>query len=118
MQIKSEDKILGDVLVALRGVAGIATHAQGSYKSLQSKQDLLQILIENERSRLRVWLFPLESERKHPGSKNAEVYPIHSLLNSLVLTFDIRELRLSCGWRGLRVQAWLSSWPLASLLPR
>jgi phosphatidylinositol 4-kinase len=65
LQIKAEDKILSDVTTELRGVAGIAALAQGSYKSLQAKQDLLQILVDNERTRLRVWLFPLEPERKH-----------------------------------------------------
>lgn len=59
----------------LRSVSDIASQSQGSYKSLQAKQDLLQILIEHERSRLRVWLFPLEPERKHHmpsiGGKNA-----------------------------------------------
>lgn len=75
LQIKAEDKVLGDVLSALRSVADIATHVQGSYKSLQSKQELTQLLVENERSRLRVWLFPLEPERKHHipsiGGKNS-----------------------------------------------
>lgn len=75
MQIKAEDKILGDVLSALRSIADIATHVQGSCKSLQSKQELTQLLIENERSRLRVWLSPLEPERKHHipsiGGKNS-----------------------------------------------
>lgn len=65
LQIKAEDKILGDVLSALRSVADIASQSHGAYKSLQAKQELTQILIENERSRLRVWLFPLEPERKH-----------------------------------------------------
>lgn len=65
LQIKAEDKILGDVQSILRSVAQVATQNQGPYKSLQAKQDLVQILLENERSRLRVWLFPLESERKH-----------------------------------------------------
>ncbi|CAL5867762.1 uncharacterized protein PFLUO_LOCUS1982 [Penicillium psychrofluorescens] len=73
LQIKSEDKILGDVLTLLRGVANIAVNGRGSYKSLQAKQELVQIFIENERSRLRVWLFPLEPEKKHSsGSKNAD----------------------------------------------
>ncbi|OGE54236.1 hypothetical protein PENARI_c006G05685 [Penicillium arizonense] len=65
LQIKAEDKVLSDVTMELRGVAGIAALAQGSYKSLQAKQDLLQILVDNERARLRVWLFPLDPERKH-----------------------------------------------------
>jgi hypothetical protein len=76
LQIKTEDKVFSDVLSALRNVADIATQVQGSYKSLQSKQELTQLLIENERTRLRVWLFPLEPERKHHipsigGSKNS-----------------------------------------------
>ncbi|KAI2785842.1 hypothetical protein POX_h09604 [Penicillium oxalicum] len=65
LQIKAEDKVLGDVVSALRTTADIATHAQGPHKPLQPKQDLTQLLIENERMRLRVWLFPLEPERKH-----------------------------------------------------
>lgn len=63
------------MLSILRSVARIAAQNQGTYKSLQAKQDLVQILIENERSRLRVWLFPLEPERKHHmpsiGGKNS-----------------------------------------------
>ncbi|KAJ5591779.1 uncharacterized protein N7459_002148, partial [Penicillium hispanicum] len=65
LQIKAEDKILSDVVSALRSVTDIAANSHGSYKSLQPKQELTHLLIENERSRLRVWLFPLEPERKH-----------------------------------------------------
>lgn len=83
LQIKAEDKILSEVTAALRSVSGIAAHAQGSYKSLQSKQDLVQILVENERSRLRVWLFPLEPERKHHmpsiGGKASDEGPVSLL---------------------------------------
>lgn len=70
----------------LRSVTDIGSQSQGSYKSLQAKEDLLQILIEHERSRLRVWLFPLEPERKHHmpsiGGKNpSEVHlPFHTSL--------------------------------------
>lgn len=77
LQIKAEDKVLNDVILALRSVAPIGASGSGPYKSLQAKQDLLQILLENERSRLRVWLFPLEQERKHFisnfGKSNTEV---------------------------------------------
>lgn len=74
LQIKAEDKILGDVLAVLRSVSDVATQATGAFKSLQAKQELTQLLLENERSRLRVWLFPLDSERKYHiptlGGKN------------------------------------------------
>lgn len=85
MQIKAEDRILGEVVSLLRGVADVAAHSHGSYKSLQPKQDLTQLLVENERSRLRVWLYPLEPERKHHipsmiGGKNStDVCPTRSL---------------------------------------
>lgn len=69
--MKAEDKILGDVLSVLGSVASLASQTQGPHKSLQAKQDLLQMLIENERARLRVWLYPLEPERKHYMSQNS-----------------------------------------------
>ncbi|KAA8642163.1 hypothetical protein EYZ11_001816 [Aspergillus tanneri] len=65
LQVKTEDKIIGDVMSALENVASIACHSHGPYKSLQAKQDLLHILLENERSRLKVWLYPLDPDRKH-----------------------------------------------------
>ncbi|KAJ5780857.1 Phosphatidylinositol Kinase [Penicillium paradoxum] len=83
LQIKAEDRILSEVTAVLRSVAGIAALAQGSYKSLQPKQELLQVLVENERSRLRVWLFPLEPERKHHmpsiGGKSPDEGPVSLL---------------------------------------
>ncbi|PWY64474.1 phosphatidylinositol 4-kinase [Aspergillus heteromorphus CBS 117.55] len=65
LQIKAEDRILSDIASTLAGVTSIACHARSSFRSLQAKQDLLQILLENERSRLRVWLYPLDQDRKH-----------------------------------------------------
>ncbi|KOC13801.1 putative phosphatidylinositol 4-kinase (STT4) [Aspergillus flavus AF70] len=75
LQIKAEDKVLSDVASALANVSNVACHTLGPYKSLQAKQDLLYTLLENERSRLKVWLYPLDQERKHyipqsSGSRN------------------------------------------------
>ncbi|RAL15683.1 1-phosphatidylinositol 4-kinase STT4 [Aspergillus homomorphus CBS 101889] len=70
LQIKAEDRILRDVVSALEDVAGVSRHAYGAYKSLESKQELLHVLIENERSRLRVWLYPLDSDPKHLNSQS------------------------------------------------
>jgi phosphatidylinositol 4-kinase A len=56
---------LKDVEDALKHTAGLYSSAMGYRQSLRNKQELLQNLIENERMRLKVWLFPLEQERKH-----------------------------------------------------
>lgn len=64
LQMKAEDRLLGDVEASLKNLANLGSTNVGPRKSLKSKQELLQILIENERMRLRVWLFPLEQDRK------------------------------------------------------
>ena len=104
LQLKAEDKILRDVSAALVDVAAIASQTHGPYKSLQAKQELLQIFIENERSRLKVWLYPLEPERKYfigptSGGKNvAEVrhFP-RSFVTTLLLFSFRRRLTLFIG---------------------
>lgn len=65
LQIKAETKILSDIEGALRAIASIGSNSAGSLHSLQSKQDLLLVLLEDEHIRLIVWLFPLDHERKH-----------------------------------------------------
>ncbi|KAL4781156.1 hypothetical protein BJX76DRAFT_22776 [Aspergillus varians] len=65
LQLKAEDKILSDVVTALAKVSYVGCNTRWPYTSLQVKQDLLQVLLENERSRLKVWLLPLEPDRKH-----------------------------------------------------
>ncbi|KAI2814833.1 hypothetical protein CBS115989_8198 [Aspergillus niger] len=73
LQIKAEDRILGDVSSALADVAGVTGHSRSSSRTLQARQELLQILLEDERSRLRVWLYPLEPDRKHNMAQSAAV---------------------------------------------
>ncbi|KAH8432560.1 1-phosphatidylinositol 4-kinase STT4 [Aspergillus melleus] len=70
LQIKTEDKILIDVISALGKTASISFDTHGPYKSLQAKQQLLNVLLENERSRLKVWLYPLDPDRKHYMSQS------------------------------------------------
>ncbi|KAK2789085.1 phosphatidylinositol-4- kinase [Emmonsiellopsis sp. PD_33] len=71
LQLKAEDKVLHDIENLLNSTSWIGTGASGSRKSLQAKQELVRILVENERFRLRVWLFPLEHEKKHYLSPGA-----------------------------------------------
>ncbi|KAL2866787.1 1-phosphatidylinositol 4-kinase STT4 [Aspergillus lucknowensis] len=70
LQLKAEDKILSDVVTFLAKVSKVGCNTRWPYTSLQAKQDLLQVLLENERSRLKVWLFPLEPDRKHHLSQS------------------------------------------------
>lgn len=126
LQLKAEERVLGDVAAALRSVSGIASQTRGSCKSLQAKQDLLQVFIENEMSRLKVWLSPLESERKHymspiSGGKNSlevSLCPHRSSLTSIchvscshLLIYIFRMLHLCCAWLGPSALGWLFRWP-------
>lgn len=100
LQLKAEDKILDDVASALRDVSGIASQTHGPYKSLHAKQELLQMFIENERSRLKVWLYPLEPERKHfigPASGGKNVAEVCHFILSFSFTFFRRKLMLFLG---------------------
>lgn len=84
LQIKTEIRLISDVMVALKGVAYIAAHPVGIYKGLQQKEQLLQILLESEQARLNVWVHPLgdagprSDMMTHHGQKTLEVrYPKH-----------------------------------------
>jgi len=65
LQIKAELRIMSDIQAALDKVKSIGLHSSRSMKSLQSKQELLFHLLSSEQTRLLVWLFPLDVERKH-----------------------------------------------------
>lgn len=85
LQLKTEVRLITDVLAALKAVAFVGAHTVGNVKSLQAKEQLLQLLLESEQSRLSVWISPLNSRGAH--------VPIHfnksaaeSTLPSLVRT--------------------------------
>lgn len=71
LQIKTEDKILQDVDAMLKSTSSTGITAPGSRSSLEAKQQLLQFLIDNERTRLKVWLSPLEVDRRSHRSSRA-----------------------------------------------
>lgn len=64
LQLKTELRLLSDVMAALRIVSFIGAHTVGNIKSLQSKEHLLLLLLENELSRLSVWVYPLTDPEK------------------------------------------------------
>ncbi|KAL8950214.1 MAG: hypothetical protein Q9222_003743 [Ikaeria aurantiellina] len=80
LQIKAESRLINDVQAALTAVSSIGIKGSGSLLSLSRKQELLQLLLENEQMRLVVWLFPLDHERRHMFSSGHTGKPPESQL--------------------------------------
>jgi phosphatidylinositol 4-kinase len=59
LQLKTEIRLITDVLAALKQVAFIGTNTVNNVKSLQAKEQLFQLLLENEQTRLSVWINPV-----------------------------------------------------------
>ncbi|KAH9909251.1 hypothetical protein F4778DRAFT_715987 [Xylariomycetidae sp. FL2044] len=73
LQLKTEVRLIADVMTALKSVAHIAAHAVGNFKALLQKEALLEILLESEQARLNVWIHPL-----HEGHhQRAEIMTHH-----------------------------------------
>lgn len=70
LQLKAETSLLTDVSLALRGISLATPKSTSLAKSVQAKESLLQTLIENEQSRLSVWLFPLNDQRAQQTYKS------------------------------------------------
>lgn len=71
LQLKTEVRLIADVLAALKLVAFIGAHSVGNVKSLQAKEQLLQVLLENEQARLTVWVNPT-----HAHGVNNSIPPV------------------------------------------
>ncbi|KAF2474802.1 phosphatidylinositol 3-kinase 3 [Lindgomyces ingoldianus] len=65
LQIKAETHVLSDVQSYLQVVGGVGLQSGTALKSLKGKQELLSLLLSNEQTRLMVWLFPLDYQKKH-----------------------------------------------------
>lgn len=59
LQLKAEMRLLSDVGAALHNVRAIGARSVGPMTSLHMKEELLNVLLENEQARLSVWLNPL-----------------------------------------------------------
>ena len=64
IQIKAEARLMGDVLSALGTVDLVGSSATKALQPLRLKQELLMLLLNDERMRLHVWLTPLDNESK------------------------------------------------------
>ena len=84
LQIKAEVQLLADVEAALRAVSVLFAKTNGKLQSLAAKQELLQLLLDDEQTRLVVWLYPLDHERRrifssgHNGKIPSDVSQVHS----------------------------------------
>lgn len=71
LQLKTEIRLITDVITALKAVGFIGAHSVGTFRSLQalqSKEQLLLLLLENEQSRLTVWVYPLSEPPQRPAT--------------------------------------------------
>ncbi|RDL34611.1 Phosphatidylinositol 4-kinase STT4 [Venustampulla echinocandica] len=92
LQLKAETRLLAEVSVALKNIQMVVETPTPLSKSLQAKEDLLQILMESEQTRLNVWLYPLGEPRDlvtpSRGSKAAIEYAMRALeCHSVDVTF-------------------------------
>jgi phosphatidylinositol 4-kinase A len=65
LQLKTEIRLLSDVVAALKHVEFIGAHSVGNIKSLKAKEQLLELLLENEQARLSVWVYPLGGSQRN-----------------------------------------------------
>lgn len=81
LQLKAEAKLLSDVVVGLESVRHIGAKNASALKRLQDKEELLLALLENEQSRMRVWLDPFAE-----GKASQHTEPSEAILARLVKT--------------------------------
>ncbi|KAG6249440.1 hypothetical protein E4U24_002125 [Claviceps purpurea] len=87
LQLKTEFKLLADVLAAMKAVSFIGANTAGNdTKFLQAKEQLLQLLIENEQSRLAVWINPLSQQGLQLSAQNTSKASLENALLPLVKT--------------------------------
>lgn len=86
LQLKAEARLLVDVSTALKNVQVLGDKSSPLSKSLQSKEGLLQVLIESELLRLTVWLHPLNEAREAKSSIHDSKSPTEAVLVGLVRT--------------------------------
>lgn len=105
LQIKAETRVLQDVEYALNNVAHVGATTVSNRKGLQARQDLLLVLLESERVRLSVWLYPLQHQHQRPLAE-ASISPFlrtawaedPALAIQLVTRFPSDKLRSDVRW--------------------
>ncbi|KAF5125838.1 Phosphatidylinositol 4-kinase STT4 [Metarhizium anisopliae] len=86
LQLKTEVRLIADVLAAMKAISVTGASAVGNAKSLHAKEQLLQLLLENEQSRLAVWINPLSQQGLQLSANNTSKSSIENALIPLVKT--------------------------------
>ncbi|KAK4245632.1 hypothetical protein C7999DRAFT_42852 [Corynascus novoguineensis] len=68
LQLKTEIRLIEDVMAGLKETASIGVNSVGQVKSLAPKEKLLVLLLESEHSRLHVWVRPVDAPRHHQSA--------------------------------------------------
>ncbi|KAK4040507.1 hypothetical protein C8A01DRAFT_15630 [Parachaetomium inaequale] len=87
LQLRTEIRLLEDVMAALGEAVSIGAQSVGPVKSLAPKEKLLVLLLESEHSRLHVWVRPVDASRPqsafHHGGKES---PFEAAIQPLIRT--------------------------------
>jgi phosphatidylinositol 4-kinase len=86
LQMKTEIRLISDVLAALQQVSFIGAQTVGNVKSLQSKEQLLDLLLRHEQCRLVVWVNPLNNASTQALAQLAGKAPTEAALLPLIRT--------------------------------
>ncbi|QPC75655.1 hypothetical protein HYE68_006407 [Fusarium pseudograminearum] len=86
LQMKTEIRLISDVLAALQLVSSIGAQTVGNVKSLQSKEQLLDLMFRNEQTRLIVWVNPLNNPSTQALTQPAGKAPTEAALLPLIRT--------------------------------
>ncbi|KAK4128301.1 hypothetical protein N657DRAFT_563935 [Parathielavia appendiculata] len=87
LQLKTEIRLIEDIVAALGEVATIGARSVGTMKSLAAKEKLLVVFLESEHSKLNVWARPVDVFRPHStfhhgGKDGAFEAAVHPLLRT------------------------------------
>jgi phosphatidylinositol 4-kinase A len=97
LQLKTELRLLSDVIAAVKAVAYIGAHQIGNMKSLQAREQLLLLLLESEHARLSVWVYPLtEPSRSQIQSMHHAKGSLEVSSTILWRSFGVSEHVLNC----------------------
>jgi phosphatidylinositol 4-kinase len=94
LQIEAEMNVLADVKTALLAVAQIGSSSIGLLRPLDQKVDLLVTLLDNELSRLQVWLYPLDHGSRFFFAASHSTRPVPTDVRAKLILLEYRITRL------------------------